>query len=259
MLLTMKTLWVGSKLSILERVCLNSFLVHGHDVVVYSYDDDLNVPLGVILKDAGDIIPESHLFKFCNSYSAFANLFRYKMLLEQGGCWIDTDLICLKPMDIESRYIFGWQDEKTINNAVLGVNAPGNVLMAMLCSKGMSMDIPNSGWAASGPHLVTSAVNWLGLQRSAQPPHIFYPVHWSNAMSFLSTEEINLTGSYMLHIWNNILEGKCQSLAPGIMDKHSLFPADTTLGRLERQYLPEADKHLLVDDWQWENATWITG
>jgi len=50
--------------------------------------------------DGNQIIPEHEAFTYKNgpgsgSYSAFSNLFRYKLLAQKGGWWIDMDMVCL--------------------------------------------------------------------------------------------------------------------------------------------------------------------
>src|ERR1043165_8447512 len=53
---TINALWIG-QLSPLERLCLSSFAAHGHRVHVYTYDAIENVPRGVTLQDAAQILP----------------------------------------------------------------------------------------------------------------------------------------------------------------------------------------------------------
>ena len=44
-----------------------------------------------------------------DSYAGFSNYFRYTLLLERGGWWVDTDLICLRPFDFDDEYVFSSQ------------------------------------------------------------------------------------------------------------------------------------------------------
>ncbi len=62
MLPEIKTLWIGGDLSRLERVCLASFIAHGHKVTLYTYGDVGNIPKGVVLEDANKIIDSSKVF-----------------------------------------------------------------------------------------------------------------------------------------------------------------------------------------------------
>ena len=101
-------LWIGNRLSALERLSLSSFLHHGHAVHLYVYGDVAKVPDGVVLRDAAAILPANRIFTYQNrnSYAGFANLFRYKLLCEQGGCWADADMICLAPIAHRTEHLF---------------------------------------------------------------------------------------------------------------------------------------------------------
>ena len=78
-------LWIG-QLSPLEQLCLKSFVAQGHSVHLYTYDRIDNVPQGVTLQDAAEILPPSNIFrnqlgKGKGSLAAFSDLFRYKLLV----------------------------------------------------------------------------------------------------------------------------------------------------------------------------------
>jgi len=95
------SLWVGSKLSTLERICACSWIYHGHQLELFVYDDIGDVPEGVVLKDANAIIPEKDVFLWRGCYAIFAGLFRWTLLYEQGGYWVDMDMLCIKPFDFK--------------------------------------------------------------------------------------------------------------------------------------------------------------
>src|SRR5437016_4032991 len=94
-------LWIGSELSVMERMSIISFLRNGHEYHLYTYNDLPNVPDRVVVKDANRILPASAIFKYKErpSYAGFANYFRYRLLLEHGGWWADLDVVCLRPFD----------------------------------------------------------------------------------------------------------------------------------------------------------------
>ena len=103
-----QSLWIGDRLSTMERLCITSFLEHGHPFHLYVYDEVANVPRGVILEDATEIMPRDKIFRYKehDSVSGFSNLFRYKLLLERGSYWVDSDEICLAPFPSEPEYVF---------------------------------------------------------------------------------------------------------------------------------------------------------
>src|SRR5690348_5090275 len=94
-------LWVGDRLSTMERLSIASFLALGHEYHLYVYRPVANVPAGTCVKDAREILPESMIFQYRKrpSYAGFANFFRYKLLLDRGGWWVDTDAVCLRALD----------------------------------------------------------------------------------------------------------------------------------------------------------------
>jgi hypothetical protein len=114
----LRSLWVGSKLSTLERICARSWIYHGHQLELFVYDDIGNVPGGVVLKDANAIVPEKDVFLWRGCYAIFADLFRWTLLYEQGGYWVDMDMLCLKPFDFQDDILFGCEHS---NAASIGV------------------------------------------------------------------------------------------------------------------------------------------
>lgn len=104
--------WHGSSLSTIELLSIKSFLNQGHKFVLYVYDMDMEVPPNVIKKNANDIISHNDIFKYCGSFATFSDLFRYKVLYEYGGIWVDLDMVCVKPLVIDSDFYFA--SERTI-------------------------------------------------------------------------------------------------------------------------------------------------
>jgi len=88
---TIKALWIGESLSVIEQLALCSFLYHGHRVELFIYDDVANIPDGVIVRDGNEILGADKIFVYRKgqSYSGFANWFRYRMLHDEGGVRID--------------------------------------------------------------------------------------------------------------------------------------------------------------------------
>src|SRR5262245_32867798 len=138
---TMQSLWIGGNLSTMETIAIKSFIHHGHRYHLYAYDD-IPVPTGCFLMNAETILPKKLIFQYGDaagevkgSYSAFSNLFRYQLLLQNGGYWVDTDVICLRPFDFESKeYLFA--SEKNCNMqkpASCVIKTPANSLFARTC------------------------------------------------------------------------------------------------------------------------------
>jgi hypothetical protein len=112
MLLPVQSLWVGPKLSELEILSIKSFQKVGHKFILYTYEKVKGIPTGTIVKDANKIMKKKDLFQFKESFLPFSDLFRYKMLYEKGGYWVDLDMIALKPLKFREPFIFS--SERTI-------------------------------------------------------------------------------------------------------------------------------------------------
>ena len=114
--LVVNGLWIGGSLSFLEELTIRSFINNGHTFHLWVYDDiTTSVGEGLTIKDANQIIPNHQVFKYPDdskidwgkgSYAGFSDLFRYKLLYNIGGWWVDMDVTCLKPFEFGSPYFF---------------------------------------------------------------------------------------------------------------------------------------------------------
>ncbi|HEX7114031.1 MAG TPA: glycosyltransferase [Steroidobacter sp.] len=254
--------WHGPPLSRWERLCMRSFVANGHQVRLHVYDEPSNVPRGVTLVDAAEILPRSALFAHSRSgsFAVFADWFRYRLLYERGGLWVDTDVVCLKPFDYAADEIFGWQDRNTINNAVLGLpqghrlaewmasccehpnrilpydngRARRRKLLRMLLGRGRA----DSVWGETGPQGLTAAARHLECTAPALPFWHFYPIHYSNWHAvFDDTLRDNpglLANSRALHLWNEMARQE-----PGF-DKNARYSPGSLFEQLCARYPEDA-------------------
>ena len=173
-------LWVGPELSTMEQLSLTSFMANGHEYHLYIYDDTKNIPAGTIIKDGNEILPAANIFQYQQrpSYAGFANFFRYKLLLERGGWWADTDLVCLKPFDFPDEYVFSSEISKgqeVINAGV--IKAPrGSEAMAYAWAVCETKDPLQLVWGETGPQLVAEAVKKHRLEEHVKPHSVFCPL-----------------------------------------------------------------------------------
>lgn len=112
---TVNGLWIGNYLSNIEILTIQSFLAAGHTFKLWVYEPVSNVPKGVNVCNANDIIPAAQIFryKYANAYghgkgsvSGFSDIFRYKLLYDNGGWWVDMDICCLHPLKFNTPYFF---------------------------------------------------------------------------------------------------------------------------------------------------------
>ena len=154
---TFNMFWHGDKLSPLEMTCIKSFLNHGHKVRVFTYHE-VELPEGVVNEDANQSFLNNQLFIFDHSPSGFSNIFRYKLLLEQGGWWVDTDVVCLSSEIPACDYFWAEQAPGEINGAVLKFPI-GDPRLENLLAQSIKRSKYLQVWGQLGPHLLTEILS----------------------------------------------------------------------------------------------------
>ncbi len=200
-------------MSLIERLSINSFLQQGHTYHLYCYDEVKNVPPGTILRDAAEILPASEIFyyqrgKGKGSVAAFANLFRYKLLLERGGWWVDTDIVCLQPFNFSEPLVFASErngDATQITNAVIRI-PPGHEV-ARLCYEAAQQNAPAQlTWGQTGPRLINQIVHETGWQHFVKEPEVFCPLdHWKWQLLLKKNDPsapVFTDKSHAIHLWH---------------------------------------------------------
>lgn len=110
-------------LSRITRACLKSAVRCGHQVHVYAYGEVTGLPVGVVSKDAEDVIPKSEMFTFdgitqpgkFGSLAPFADALRYRLLKSGLGIWVDWDVYFIKPIDVSKETILSWEGKRQFN------------------------------------------------------------------------------------------------------------------------------------------------
>jgi hypothetical protein len=232
------SLWVGPRLSYLERLCLASAKAAGHQFTLWSYDPAnlQGVPPGTDLRNAAEIMPMERLLRYrdTGSVALGANLWRIELLAQGYGCWVDMDFIFLKPFDFPGDYLFGWEHENWINNAVLMAPADSQMVAQLQTIPQPNRRPPWWGpkrslhfywrrlteghigledypWGTFSAGLVTHVVKTCGLGSSAQPPDVFYPVRWKDARVLYEPAEVVEAmlseRTHAVHMWHSRLHG----------------------------------------------------
>ena len=233
-----QSLWIGEELSTMERLSIISFLKNGHPFHLYAYKNIKGVPDKVIVKDANRIIPGEKIFKYRDhdSYAGFANLFRYKLLLEKGGFWVDTDMVCIKPFQFTADYVFASEifvstEKKTmkqVTNCTIKVPA-GSKIMGYCYEQSLAKKPEELTWGETGPKLLSKAVfQQFKLASHVFSPTTFCPIPYLFWKFFIDdnitpgeTDKIKkLTNdSYAIHLYNDMWRrnniNKNDSFAPG--------------------------------------------
>lgn len=103
--MTIHSFWISGELQPINYLCIKSFLEHGHDFHLYTYEKDLKVDCKVL--DARTIMPESEIFYYKNmmdgkphfKFGGIAERLKAELLYKLGGWHVDLDVVCLKPFD----------------------------------------------------------------------------------------------------------------------------------------------------------------
>lgn len=229
-------LWVGPEFSVMEQLSIASFLQNGHEYHLYVYDEVKNVPAGTVVKDASEILPSSKVFQYrqSSSYAGFANFFRYKLLLERGGWWADTDTICLKPFDFPEEHVFATEIFRELEVVTSGIiKAPkGSQAMAHAWGVCQTKNPESLVWGETGPKLMAEAVNKFALEKYLVPHGVFCPLGYQDWHGVLEPETaVALDAScYAIHLWNEKWRAASQ-------DKNARYPGNCLYEQLKRRYL----------------------
>jgi hypothetical protein len=226
-----QSLWIGPTLSLVEQLCIRSHIYHGHRFVLYTYSDVKDVPEGVEIRDANDILDESKIFRTHNgSVAHFSDWFRWVMLFKVGGFWVDMDLIALKNFDENEELIFGNERYGKVNISCLkfpkghfmakymadACENPNHILkydpMRTRIKKILRYYVfgnkrSNVGWGeAGGPVGFRKALKHFNLGHIAKETPYFYPIpadSWRHIFDdFHQKFPSFLNDSFGIHLWN---------------------------------------------------------
>ena len=166
-----QSLWIGSSLPPIQRLSIRSFLEHGHDYHLYAYEEIAGLPKGTTVCDASTLLPRESIFCYQDgvgkgSYSAFSNLFRYKLIFEKGGWWVDTDVVCLRPFDFDDEFVFATECEAdgTTSAASCVFKSPaGSEYLGYCLQVCDAKDKADLIWGEIGPRLLDDAIKRFDL------------------------------------------------------------------------------------------------
>ena len=204
-------LWIGSELSVMERLSISSFLANGHSFDLYAYSDLANVPAGTEIRDANEIMPASSIFRYRDNggYAGFSNFFRYELLLQRGGWWVDLDTICLRRFSFDDDYVIG--SEPIAGGGAHPISGvlkapPKSELMEHLCQVCRSKDPATITWGETGPRLVAEGLTRFSLQTYLQPYEVFCPIGWYE-WELVVNPEFSIPPddrNFAVHLWNEV-------------------------------------------------------
>ena len=155
------SLWVGPPMTKVQETCLSSFVYYGHKIYLYVYDLDMDVPNGVIKKDARDITSEDNLLLVGGYYAQFSDFFRYALLSKEDTIWVDADTLCLKddlPI-FNKEYVFSYGTaEKLFISSPLKMPKDSLLAYDLLYEAANMSFSTQTEWARVGPFLFDKLV-----------------------------------------------------------------------------------------------------
>ncbi len=233
-------LWIGDYLSWLEQLCLVSFRDAGHHVKLYTYNSVKNIPNGIEVADANEILPDYEIIKFkrkkhpfYGSVAVHSDKFRYHMLNQcERTIWADIDAYCIKQFLPTNGYFFAWESSNIIANGVLALPKSSQTLDSLInltlndykapkwlsFRRRLTIKILNlmgnkvrpaeRYWGHWGPIGLTYYLRESGEISYAMPVEVLYPVTFSERDALLKESNIHdyLTAkSLSIHFWGGQL------------------------------------------------------
>jgi hypothetical protein len=247
-LMNIQSLWIGKSLSLMEKLCIRSFLACGHEFTLYVYDEVQGIPVGTKVLDANEILPcKLNSFRCFGSPSVavFSSAFRYKLLHDRGYIWVDMDVICLRPFHISDEFCFpltsgkfmlGRDSEYAVDSWF--IKAPKQSAFLSHCfDYAIQYEGTEVSWGALGPSLVVDSVREFGLEKYVKGAPYFFPINWSKAHLFTTADfkvkllyETFKRYSIVMHLYRDMWRRNG-------LDPNSAYPTGCIYETLKSRYL----------------------
>ena len=204
--------WYGSELGELEKLCINSWIKNGYEFHLWLYDD-VEVPNGVVVKNANDIVSLDKYFTYSKGHTkntpvAFSNLFRAQLLYQRGGLYVDLDVLCLKPYEFNEQFVFseqmdsGW--DYHVATCILYSENKGERIFEDWSDWIITKKNKTITHGDLGPNLFTKLIIDNKLEKYVLSKEYFCPVDWELYKDVL---EHNFD-SYGVHLYRSLWNEK---------------------------------------------------
>lgn len=235
----------------------------GHPVRVWSYAPEkleFLIPHGIEIRNADDVMPRA-LFERIVAGSEiryFSDVFRYAVLYEHGGLWMDCDVVMLRPFPFRGDHFFNLQ----WRGAHKGHFICGNVMHAQPYSRHLRAlyeisiarfhDAGGKEFGDIGPKLLSDYIAsdaGAELQEWVFSPMFFNTIDWNEIDRFEKpiaelADYLNDDRVVGIHLWtarNDAQPGdKRASLISSLIDPLVGFPS---LTKLADQFPTDKNRH----------------
>jgi hypothetical protein len=174
----MQTFWHGEAISPYQLLCLRSFADRGQQVEVFSYEQP-HLPGWLERRNAAEILPHDSVVRQVGDVVGIhGNLFRYALLDQRGGWWIDPDLLLLQADLPAAEIFFAGPDAFGLTSTGLLRFPKGHPVIKACLAQALSLSDSAADWEASGAALLTELIrqHGLGLDNPWRGP--LGPVSW---------------------------------------------------------------------------------
>lgn len=212
------TFWTGPDLSYYEDLSLRSAVSAGARVLLYTYNKTLNVPEGVELADAREVL-SGPLYQFHHkdgdlSLALHSDLFRYLAIQKFGGWYMDLDIVAMKAALPGDKVYLAYQEDGIVNAAVMKFPA-GSPIMTAAVDEAMRL-LPAAGTAAPGadhgivgPKLITRLSTEYAIDHLVRPKVSAYEIHPNEVLMFFDPAQCEaalqrVASSDFVHLWNDL-------------------------------------------------------
>lgn len=247
-------LWIDGKLSYLEQLCLVSFKDAGHHVKLYTYEEVGNIPDGIEIADANEILPRESFLVHARTGSPalHSDVFRYKLLEKNDRTiWADTDAYCVKPFETPNGHFYGWESDTHINGGVLGLPKDSDTLGELLeyttdefaipswygaeyeaelnikAEAGTPVHAGEQPWGVWGPHAITHFLHKTGEVKYAQARRGLYPFTFKDRRLMLKPDtkigNYVKDDTYSVHFYGRRMRARLVERENGVPHPESLI------------------------------------
>ncbi|MEW2915467.1 hypothetical protein AB1A64_00190 [Ruegeria sp. ANG10] len=246
-------LWIDGALSFLEQLCIKSFLDVGQHVRLYTYGPVANIPDGVEIRDAREILPDNEiiLHQRTGSPALHSDKFRVRMLAQEDDIiWADTDAYCVKPFTTDQGHLHGWLAPHEINGGVLALPKDSPTLYdlieytndpyrlphwlppkhrAVLVQSALAGDRKHASempWGIWGPRALTWLLQQNKEARFSKPQEVLYPVGYKDRRTMMrasgGAERFITDNTMSIHFYGRRMRAFIRTRFGGIPHPNSL-------------------------------------